>query len=147
MTRVVIIGYGNPLRGDDAVGYLAAERLASIINDSGVEIRAVHQLTPELAEVISESDRVVFLDAAIAGESGTIQKRLIVPALDCDAWTHSSTPEGLLGMSSALFGTAPAATLCSIRAESFELSEKLSPIVANALDLLVAAVSTELASG
>src|SRR5579885_1525828 len=109
MPQALIIGYGNTLRGDDAVGYLAAERLASTITDPGVEIRAVHQLTPELAERISQAEKVIFLDAAVDGDRGAIQKRAIVPAADPQAWTHSSTPEGLLSMASALFGTAPPA--------------------------------------
>ena len=49
MRRVLIIGYGNPLRADDGVGWQAARRLAELRQDEFVETLALHQLTPELA--------------------------------------------------------------------------------------------------
>ena len=45
-TNLLIIGYGNPLRGDDGFGWHAALRLREIIHDDGIEILPVHQLTP-----------------------------------------------------------------------------------------------------
>jgi hypothetical protein len=50
--QVLIVGYGNPLRGDDGLGWRAAERLRTVIQDAGVEILALHQLTPELMETL-----------------------------------------------------------------------------------------------
>jgi hypothetical protein len=50
--RVLIIGYGNPLRTDDGLGWRAAYRLAASLKDAPVEALAVHQLTPELGEAI-----------------------------------------------------------------------------------------------
>jgi Ni,Fe-hydrogenase maturation factor len=32
MTRALILGYGNPLRGDDALGLLAAEKFSPATN-------------------------------------------------------------------------------------------------------------------
>ena len=51
--KALIIGYGNTLRGDDAVGQAAAQALAGEAAIAGAETIACHQLTPELAERIA----------------------------------------------------------------------------------------------
>src|ERR1017187_7308080 len=66
MPHTLILAYGNPLRGDDGIGPEAGERLRSIIQDSDVEIRTMHQLTPELMEPISRAARVLYGRAAEA---------------------------------------------------------------------------------
>jgi Ni,Fe-hydrogenase maturation factor len=46
MPSIVVIGYGNPLRGDDAIGWKAAEALRDVYEDDmAVEVFASHQLT------------------------------------------------------------------------------------------------------
>jgi hydrogenase maturation protease len=136
MSRLLIIGYGNPLRGDDAVGYLAAERLRELLTGPDIEILAVHQLTPELADPISRAERVIFIDAAVTGEPGVILERPITPAPDPSGFTHHSTPSALLAASATLFGSSPEATLYSIPGESFEFGEGLTPRVAESLESL-----------
>jgi hydrogenase maturation protease len=64
MTRALIIGYGCPLRGDDAFGWHAAHRLLKLAGNDSVQVLATHQLTPELAEPISHADLVIFIDAS-----------------------------------------------------------------------------------
>jgi hydrogenase maturation protease len=81
--RKLIIGYGNPLRGDDDVGWEAASRLAAALPSEAVHILAVHQLTPELAEAVSEADLLIFVDASDAASN-------IVAFVECRAfrWRH-----------------------------------------------------------
>ena len=138
VSRLLIIGYGNPLRGDDAVGYLAAELLGHLIADPNIEILPVHQLTPELADPISRAARVILIDAAATGEPGVILQRAILPAPDPAGFTHHSTPAGLLAASAAFFGSAPPATLYSVPGESFEFGSELTPPVQQALETLIA---------
>ena len=52
---VLVIGYGNPLRGDDGIGWSAANALAEGMQDDRVRIVACIQLTPELAESIAQA--------------------------------------------------------------------------------------------
>jgi hydrogenase maturation protease len=125
---VLIIGYGNPLRGDDGFGYRAAERIPGAI--------AVHQLTPELMEPISRADRVVFVDAAAVGVPGEVRRRRVIPAAGDAGFTHHATPEGLLAGALALYGRAPEATLITVSGADFSLSDRLSPEVQAALDSL-----------
>ena len=57
MTRVLVIGYGNPLRSEsDALGWRVVAQLeAALQNLPEVEVHACQQLTPELAVALSES--------------------------------------------------------------------------------------------
>ena len=51
MTRnTLIIGYGNPLRGDDGVGQAVARAFEAEAAIEGAEVVSCRQLTPELAE-------------------------------------------------------------------------------------------------
>jgi hydrogenase maturation protease len=122
----LIIGYGNPLRGDDAFGCRAAERIPGAI--------AVHQLTPELMDPISRADRVIFLDASAEGVPGEIRRRPVQPSADSRAFTHQATPESLLAGAQALYGRAPEALLITVTGASFDLSDTLSPEVEKALE-------------
>src|SRR5579863_2441204 len=65
MSRTLIIGIGNPLRGDDGLGWRAVESLRQIASLQEVETVTCHQLTPEMAESVSRAERVVFIDAYV----------------------------------------------------------------------------------
>jgi hydrogenase maturation protease len=124
MSNVLVIGYGNTLRGDDAAGVKAAELIAK----RHPEIVCVyyHQLVPELAEQIAESDFVFFIDA----QQGITQPnaRLVAPGIEADQpRTHFISPESLLALSQQLYEHLPAkAYVVGIPASQFEFSEKLS---------------------
>jgi hydrogenase maturation protease len=133
MPRLLIVGYGNPLRGDDGFGYRAAELLRETVTDPEVEILAVHQLTPELMEAVSRAARVIFLDAAVGPEPGRIEERRLQPGAPNAAFTHHATPEALLAGARALYGASPKATLITVTGLDFSYSMELSPLVASAL--------------
>ena len=69
-----IVGYGNPLRGDDGVGQEVATALLRQKNSAGglasATIICAHQLLPEMALDISRSRFAVFIDAAHDGRPG-----------------------------------------------------------------------------
>ena len=68
MAGTLIIGYGNPMRGDDAIGCHAARELEQHFwNDPTVEVMATQQLTPEMVDDILQRDFVLFLDASFGG--------------------------------------------------------------------------------
>lgn len=62
MTEILIIGYGNTLRSDDGAGQRVAELVAEW-QLPNVRSLPLHQLTPELAENISQAKLVIFVDA------------------------------------------------------------------------------------
>jgi hydrogenase maturation protease len=131
---ILILGYGNTLRGDDAFGPRVAELLLGRVQDPSVEILSLHQLTPELMEPLSRAALAIFIDAAAVGEPGAIVERRLDPAAAPAAFTHHATPEGLLAGARALYGCAPEAVLISVAAADFGLGAELSPAVSSHLD-------------
>ena len=66
--QILVIGYGNPLRGDDGFGGLAAGYVEKR-QIPGLEVIVFHQLNPELAAVASNSSHAIFLDAVAGDEA------------------------------------------------------------------------------
>jgi hydrogenase maturation protease len=136
MPDALNVGYGNPLRGDDGLGWHAAERLRTVIQNAGVEILAVHQLAPELMETLSRAGRAIFRDAAVGRVPGEM---VVGQVLACPSavFTHHATPAALLAGAKALYGHAPEATLITVTGADFSVSEGLSPVVRDRLDDIV----------
>ena len=138
MPHTLIIGYGNPLRGDDGVGPRAAELLAETPFPDGVQVLVCHQLTIELAPQIAEADRLILIDARATGEPGSIQQCVLTPAIpDSASLTHHIDAQGLLAAAQMLYGHAPETMLFTVSGGSFEGGEALSPAVAAALPELL----------
>jgi hydrogenase maturation protease len=140
MPSVLILAYGNPLRRDDGVAWRAAEELAPRLQSPDTQIRCLHQLTPELAEAISRSGVVIFLDANCDGQPGAVVCQQV--SLD-DAGARSShemTPQKILALCHRLYSVRPQAFAVSLTGQSFDFGESLSPAASRALPQFVASV-------
>jgi len=140
MSRLLIIGFGNPLRSDDAVGWHLARRLSAELTNRDVEVIAAHQLLPEMAEDVSRAERVLFIDAATEGKPGTVRCERVSPAVAGRADTHQLSPAVILRMEQELYGRCPSAFLLTVTGECFETGDKMSDAVSSALPALLAEV-------
>jgi|SRR5947209_15598671 len=113
----LIIGYGNSLRRDDAVGLLAAGRLSGC----GYNALAVAQLTPELACPIAEARSVVFVDADVAVAAGDVAVVRVDSSSDEPAPGHFAGPAGLLRLAREVYGATPEAWLVSLGGRDYDL--------------------------
>lgn len=122
--RMLVIGIGNELRGDDAAGPIAARRVKERSRD--IEVLVAHQLTAELAVSVGDFDTVVFLDADTTVDHATFMPvRPSTGTIPRSA--HHVTPEQLLSLSMALEVPTPRLAMrCSIPARSFEHGAGLS---------------------
>lgn len=119
MPRNVVIGYGNRLRGDDGFGPLAAELVAAR-HLPEFQVIVAHQLGPEHAEPLSEAEQVIFFDAEIAGEPGTLRATAIAPKeMSCCAIAHHIGPANLLALAQTAYGRAPAAAIITAASRAF----------------------------
>jgi len=134
---ILIIGYGNTLRGDDGVGCHIADCLSESLTNPDVEILSRHQLTPEMVEPISRADLVIFVDADSEGMPGEYKSYRIVPAGDMSSFTHQTNPASLLAASKELYGTYPDAMMFSVVGNCFDYGEVLSTAVANAVPQVI----------
>jgi len=129
VSSVLVIGYGNDLRGDDAVG----PQIASAVESwklPFVRVIACHQLTPELADPISQADRVIFVDALEAAAdipATPVAAREIFPRETAPSLGHSGGPESLLALAAGVFGRCPQAFSVLVPVSCFELGAPLSP--------------------
>jgi hydrogenase maturation protease len=120
--KALLIGYGNELCGDDAVGPLAARKVAEW-GLPGVCCLDVCQLTPELVDELAEVERVVFVDARLGGDSVAVDE--LSGGGDAPAG-HVSNPRGLLALCEVLHGRRPRGWLVTVPADSLELGVGLS---------------------
>ena len=123
--RPLIIGFGNPLREDDGLGWRAAELLGQQLPAGEAEIIQCHQLTPELAASFEDASVVVFLDAATDAEPGAVSS-VPVRAESTVVWSHYLSPGQLLGLSEQLGRPAPPAFLIRGGIQRMDLGEKLT---------------------
>lgn len=131
-----MIGIGNPLRGDDGVGAALLEELAGERGGwSGpeAELKAVHQLTPELALAVAGARRVLFVDAW--ANPATTEPWLEPLALDTrngnapapgGVGGHGLAPPVLVALAEALYGWRGEAALLRVPAFAFPHGPGLS---------------------
>jgi hydrogenase maturation protease len=123
---ILVIGYGNVLRGDDAVGPQVAAAVARW-GLPDVQALAVHQLTPELAEPLAAARLAVFVDARPARAGGAVNVQQLRPADSPATLGHTCDPHVLLALARALYGGHPPAWWVTLPGTNFELGEGLSP--------------------
>jgi hydrogenase maturation protease len=145
MARILVIGIGNPLRSDDGLGWRVAEQLSARTNEN-LRVLKVHQLTPELAEAISEADIAIFVDAGAHGIPGTLTcENVRVSEADL-RFSHDVTPATLIQIAKTLYGKNPTAYLLCLVGTTFEHGESLSPEIVAVIPQAIAKIQ-ELMAG
>ena len=136
--RRLVICYGNPLCGDDGVGWHIGRCLEEKKLPAHILIVVCHQLTPDLAEPISQAEQVVFVDARLKGRPGEVTcTPLVSEGSPFSPIGHTMTPPTLLALSQWLYGKTPAALLYSVVGTRFKPGDALSPEVERVLPTLL----------
>jgi hydrogenase maturation protease len=118
--NVLVLGVGNPSRGDDALGPLLLERLEGRV-PPGVELLTDFQLQVEHLLDLHGRDLVVFADASVAS-AAPFEFAPVAPAASHTTTTHAMEPPALLAAYVRHYGAAPPpAYLLAMRGESFDL--------------------------
>ncbi|MBI4734223.1 MAG: hydrogenase maturation protease [Rubrobacteridae bacterium] len=131
-SRVLIIGYGNPLCGDDGVGWFVASSVEDILSKDSisehVEIITSHQLMPEFAETISGHDLVIFIDACCDRGVGVVNCRQIESNKEygTDGMNHQMDPSALLAYAKTLYGACPEALFYTVGGVAFDFGESMT---------------------
>ena len=151
MTRTLIAGFGNVLRGDDGFGVEVLRRLGErgIASDT-ITLLDVGTGGIRLAqELITPYDRLVIIDTATRGSApGTVYCLIVdgvLPTREIDM--HTTVPSRALEVAQA-FGPLPAEIyLVGCEPESVdELTTEFTPVVAAAVDEAVRRVEELLGS-
>lgn len=126
----LIFGWGNPSRGDDALGPRFVEAMETLIQRhpewGPVDCLTDFQLQVEHALDLQGRRRVLFVDASVTAlPPFTVEP--IAPARDDSFTSHAMSPRAVLQVYCELEDNAPPSTwLLAIRGEDFELGQPLS---------------------
>jgi hydrogenase maturation protease len=122
---ILVFGWGNPSRGDDALGPAFVERIEEL-GLPGVECQTDFQLQVEHALDLENRRRILFVDASLEAPTPYSVTQLEA-AQDATFTTHAMSPAAVMLVYQELHDEAPAPCLqLSIRGERFELGEPLS---------------------
>jgi len=147
MPRTLIIGYGNPERGDDGAALHVVNRLRYLLgrpplaeDDGGLgdlgQDTAVFlpQLVPELAVDAAAYESIVLVDAHVTEEHRPVIYMRLEPEYQSAPFSHLLSPAMFLWLVQAVSGRNPAAFLVSLRGHCFEHERGLSPATAALVD-------------
>jgi hydrogenase maturation protease len=130
--ELLVIGYGNTLRGDDGVGPRVAEAIGHL-HLPGVQTLICPLLTPELAEPIARAEKVIFVDAAVDAPK-EVQWRKLEPNESSQLMAHAADPRTMLALARDVFGRVPEAWWLTIPAVDLGFREDFSPEVQHGFD-------------
>jgi len=123
--RTLLIGIGNGSRGDDALGWLFLNEIEEK-DPQKFDMEYRYQLQVEDADMISQYERVLFVDATeeLIPKGFAIKK--CEPARSYYFSSHVQSPETVLYLCKTLYRTAPEAFVIAIKGYRWELGEPLS---------------------
>ena len=123
---ILIFGYGNLSRGDDALGPLLLEYIEQHCDLNQIDILCDFQLQIEHALDIKNRTLVLFVDASVAGQQA-IHFSQLQASKDRTYTTHAMSPAAVLDVYESIkHQTPPPCFLLSIKAGKLELGEGLS---------------------
>jgi hydrogenase maturation protease len=100
-------------------------RELELLQLSGLTLEADYQLSIEHAADVGESDKVIFVDAAVTGPE-PYEIRRLEPSGGIEFTSHTLGPEAVLAICRDTYERTPEALLVAVRGYSFEFSEGLT---------------------
>ena len=123
---MLVLGYGNLSRGDDALGPLVIEYIEQNLQVPGLEVITDFQLQIEHALDLEGRGLVLFIDASVVCTEACSLTKLI-PEKDKSYTTHAMSPASVLAVyQNVMHKEPPPCFLLSIQGLEFELGSDLS---------------------
>lgn len=126
--KVLVYGYGNPGRQDDALGILMVENLKKWTDENNypsIEFDQNYQLNIEDASKIMDYDLVIFVDASII-DIESFQLEEVTPDLKTEFSMHSVSPSFVLGLCREISDSYPQVYQLHIKGYNFEFMKEMS---------------------
>ena len=140
---ILLLAYGNPSRGDDALAPLLLEQITNC-SDS-VELLTDFQLQIEHALDLKHRSVVLFADASVANIQ-PVELRQLQPLRDNSYTTHAMNPSAVMQVYQDIEkAEPPPCFLLTMQATQFELGDGLSETAVNSLQLAALLVEKLLA--
>lgn len=126
--KVLVYGYGNPGRQDDALGIFIADSILKWADEtdiSSIEVDQNYQLNIEDASKIKDFDLVIFADASIKNID-SFQLEEVTPDLKTEFSMHSVSPSFVLGLCQEISEACPKVYQLHIKGYKFEFMQEMS---------------------
>ena len=131
---ILVLTWGNPSRGDDALGPLIYDRLYQA-NIPNVEVITDFQLQIEHSTDIDNRSLIIFVDASISAAE-PYELTHVFPEQDDSFTSHAMSPQALLSISERVNASQlPESQLLAIRGYAFELGHKTTKKAKKNVDL------------
>jgi hydrogenase maturation protease len=159
----VVIGVGNPDRGDDAAGLAVARQLRDgVFGVPGLKPEIASAIRPRIVEhggdattlipQMDGADRAFLIDACVSGAAPGTVRRLEVssaamPAFASGVSTHGFSLAAAVELARALGVLPQPCVVYAIEGASFEVGAPLSPAVAAAVARVARQLGAEIAAG
>ncbi|MCC3244559.1 hydrogenase maturation protease [Methylocystis sp. WRRC1] len=149
-SSIIVIGIGNPDRGDDAAGREVARRLCETIRE-GVQIVEIDGEATTLLAHLEGAHAAFMIDACVSGATPGAILRLDasetqIPRARFGLSSHGVGLAEALELARALGQMPPQCIVYAIEAENFEIGAPLSSAVARSVDQVVAGLGAEIAA-
>jgi hydrogenase maturation protease len=136
LSRILVLGYGNPGRQDDGLGPALANAVAAA-EWPNVTAYENYQLNIEDAIEVAAHDVVWFVDAARKGPEPYAVSRLS-PSPGIEFTSHIVRPEVVLAIAEHYYGRSPPAFLLGIRGYEFAFLDRMTPAAADNMQAALA---------
>ena len=129
MKKILIYGYGNPGRQDDGMGVLLADELEKWAEEkkySNISFETNYQLNVEDAEIISDKDFVLFIDASMEQIEDIVYTKVTPDDSRIEFTMHAVSVSFIVDICNKLFGKNPETYLLHIKGYEWELAEGIT---------------------
>ncbi len=122
--NILIVGIGNNGRQDDGLGWLFLDFLKE--QETSIDLEYKYQLQIEDAELISNYDKVIFVDATKEKTENGYYLKPCIPSEKYGFSSHALEPETILYLCNTLYKNQPEASILGIEGYEWELKMGLS---------------------
>jgi len=143
---LVLLGVGNPVRGDDSVGLYIADRLRTILGSRpGLKVEAA-PTHPELAlsRIDLERSRVLVFDAV---ETGMSAGSILLANIGDTRYGFFATHNLPLKLLPSVAGNLEKISILGVQPDDLGVGESISPAVRAAAEDVVKEVESQLKGG
>ncbi len=139
--KCLIVGVGNIIRSDDAIGSIVCEEMDGL-QLPNVSYLHVHQLHTELLEEFSQHEYVIIVDAAVEGKE--VNFFAVNPGIAGTASSHAMDAASIAALFEKVYGRRLKLYVCAVRGEDFSLGESITKQaranINKAIDMLTASI-------
>ena len=129
MKKILVYGYGNPGRQDDALANQLVDMLQDWIQKNkieGVATDSNYQLNIEDAEIISHYDIVFFADASTENINDVLLTEVMPNNSKVEFSMHAVSPAYVLDLCGKMYNKTPKTFLLHIKGYEWEFMEEMT---------------------